>query len=570
MDSEGMKPISTTLKLARWTFAYMLEGRRVVSSVFFMRVQFSHAVIGLLGQREMRGKTFCSRNLSDWGISNQKEGAWVIGDITWVSCWAGIQNFIVFILGDKDGLDKGRFLIICSSFRMTVIVLMINLIMLESSKVKEFMKVLQARNDVNVTELMDVGLYLADFVVGKAILSTKYDDDEHCIWKSVTSNLVTVIPNLNEMQFGSKFCDVLHNDAIIRVTGQMIPTVEKVIYASLQSTRIRLVGPVCVVKIQAHKKNALRGEGFVLNQMMGHILVEMRRPETKQSVSFADWALEYDVIVKEKASVISKVAEPVNDAEMSSPEKPEDRRKPINSWFKSKLITYVYVNEFPVYITYDDNVKVHFKCGMVNEIPEGRNPCEKIYFVKRTRRDKGDTYIFIKDKGDTYIFIKVPSVSLYLQLLDKVPPMLGGKNCMLCTKAKFKQRKGEIALNHVDKGKVMKIAKAEHKMFGWYGPGNSKTSTPGSMAHHYAFFPAEMRAGKHICSELATNVEVVCARKDMKLDAIGKWYIRSSYMQVLVEAMHKISLNYILEDKDVLKERNMSQFELGDNFGPNI
>ncbi|KAK1395787.1 hypothetical protein POM88_005650 [Heracleum sosnowskyi] len=44
------------------------------------------------------------------------------------------------------------------------------------------------------------------------------------------------------MQFGSKFCDVLHNDAIIRVTGQIIPTAEKVIYASLQSTRIRLVG----------------------------------------------------------------------------------------------------------------------------------------------------------------------------------------------------------------------------------------------------------------------------------------------------------------------------------------
>ncbi|KAK1353237.1 hypothetical protein POM88_052372 [Heracleum sosnowskyi] len=364
------------------------------------------------------------------------------------------------------------------------------------------MKVLQARNDVNVTELMDVGLYLADFVVGKSILSTKYDDDdEHCIWKSVTSNLVTVIPNLNEMQFGSKFCDVLHNDAIIRVTGQIIPTAEKVIYASLQSTRIILVGPVSVVKIQAHKKNALRGEGCVLNQMLGHILVEMRRPETKQSVSFAeflttnqnvkdifslDWALEYDVIVKEKASVSSKVAEPVNDAEMSSPEKPEDRRKPINSWFKSKLITYVYVNEFPVYITYDENVKVHFKCGMVNEIPEGRNPCEKIYFVKRTRRDK----------GDTYIFIKVPSISLYLQLLDKVPPMLGGKNCMLFTKAKFKQRKVEIALNHVDKGKVVKIAKAEHKMLGWYGPGNSKTSAPGSMAHHYAFFPVEMRAAE--------------------------------------------------------------------------
>lgn len=47
----------------------------------------------------------------------------------------------------------------------------------------------------------------------------------------------------------SKFYDVLHNDAIIRVAGQIIPTAERVVYALHPGTRIGLVEPGCLVNI---------------------------------------------------------------------------------------------------------------------------------------------------------------------------------------------------------------------------------------------------------------------------------------------------------------------------------
>lgn len=121
--------------------------------------------------------------------------------------------------------------IIYRGIRTTVTVLMINLVMRESSEVKEFMEALQAGNFFNAIGLMDVGLYFSLLVAGKVILCTRLGDDEHCMWKSATSHLVTAIRNINGVQFDSKFCDVMHNDAIIKVAGQIIPTVKRVIYA---------------------------------------------------------------------------------------------------------------------------------------------------------------------------------------------------------------------------------------------------------------------------------------------------------------------------------------------------
>lgn len=101
------------------------------------------------------------------------------------------------------------------------------MILMENSKEKKFMEALQAGIDhVNVIGLMDIDFHLADFVDSKTIVSIKCNDDEHCMWKSAMSHLVTVVQNLKGVQFESKSCIVLQNDAIIRTTGQIIPTIE--------------------------------------------------------------------------------------------------------------------------------------------------------------------------------------------------------------------------------------------------------------------------------------------------------------------------------------------------------
>ncbi|KAK1352531.1 hypothetical protein POM88_053228 [Heracleum sosnowskyi] len=146
--------------------------------------------------------------------------------------------------------------------------------------------------------------------------------------------------------------------------------------------------------------------------------------------------------------------------------------------------------------------------------------------------------------------------------------MLSGKDYMFVTLAKFEQRREIIVLKQVDKGKVMKIENIEHKMLVWDGPQNSKTSTAVTMVHHFIFFPTEMRVDKDIHAESLKNAEG--GKQSMEFDATRKWYISSSYMSALVKAKYKISLNYILEDKDILKERNMSRFELVDNVGSDI
>ncbi|KAK1370207.1 hypothetical protein POM88_036299 [Heracleum sosnowskyi] len=153
--------------------------------------------------------------------------------------------------------------------------------------------------------------------------------------------------------------------------------------------------------------------------------------DVKDIFSLEYWELEYDVIVEEKFSVSSKVAEAVNEAEMNSSKKPEDRKKPIDSWSKSKYNTYVLVNEFSVNVTYDEIVKEPFKCGVVKEIHERRNP-----------------------------------VSFGLQLLSEAPRRPGGNNCMSITKAKFKHIKENTVLNQVNNVKVLKIGRDEHKTLG--------------------------------------------------------------------------------------------------------
>lgn len=138
---------------------------------------------------------------------------------------------------------------------VTMIVFKNNLIMMKHSKVNKFLEPLQAStNHVIVVEPMDIGFHLADFVVNKAIVSTKCDDDQHCMRKFTTSHLVTVILNLYGVQIKRISYNMLYSDVIIRVPGLIIPITERVIYALHPSTRISLVEPVCVVKIQHLRK----------------------------------------------------------------------------------------------------------------------------------------------------------------------------------------------------------------------------------------------------------------------------------------------------------------------------
>lgn len=71
----------------------------------------------------------------------------------------------------------------------------------------------------------------------------------------------------------------MHNDAIIKVVGQIIPSVKRVIYAWHLSTRVGLVEPVCVVMILTLKKNVVRRKGCVRNRMLQQIVEEMQRPD---------------------------------------------------------------------------------------------------------------------------------------------------------------------------------------------------------------------------------------------------------------------------------------------------
>lgn len=62
-----------------------------------------------------------------------------------------------------------------------------------------------------------------------------------------------------------KSCDILNDDVIHMVSGQVIPTAASFIYASQQSTRISLLKPVWVMEIQAYVQVTNKGYNQNLN-----------------------------------------------------------------------------------------------------------------------------------------------------------------------------------------------------------------------------------------------------------------------------------------------------------------
>ncbi|KAL8108325.1 hypothetical protein AgCh_024689 [Apium graveolens] len=79
---------------ARWALASRFGGR--------------HTLIKLpgAGHENIFGKGICDCQLRGKGIIDRK-GVFVLEEITPISCWEIIHNFIVFILEDEDDLKKG-------------------------------------------------------------------------------------------------------------------------------------------------------------------------------------------------------------------------------------------------------------------------------------------------------------------------------------------------------------------------------------------------------------------------------------------------------------------------------
>merc|ERR1711971_901782 len=75
----------------------------------------------------------------------------------------------------------------------------------------------------------------------------------------------------------------LHADAIHRGGGQIIPTVRRVLYASMLTAEPRLMEPVYLVEIQC-PENAVGGIYGVLNRRRGHVFEEAQTPGTPMFV----------------------------------------------------------------------------------------------------------------------------------------------------------------------------------------------------------------------------------------------------------------------------------------------
>ncbi|KAK1383321.1 hypothetical protein POM88_021056 [Heracleum sosnowskyi] len=159
---------------------------------------------------------------------------------------------------------------------MSVTVLMIILVMMESSEVKEFMEALQAGNDFNIIGLMNVGFNFSLVVVGNVNLCTRLGVDEYCVWESTTCHSNTVLLNINGVQLKSKSCDGLHDDANVRGTSQVISTVGTVRYALQLDVEHRLLEP-SYLKIQALEQDDGERIYSILNHKPVHVFEKMQR-----------------------------------------------------------------------------------------------------------------------------------------------------------------------------------------------------------------------------------------------------------------------------------------------------
>ncbi|KAK1398777.1 hypothetical protein POM88_008640 [Heracleum sosnowskyi] len=201
-----------------------------------------------------------------------------------------------------------------------------------------------------------------------------------------------------------------------------------------------------------------------------------------------------------KVRFSSEIAEPaVWDVQTNSLKEPPDKKKlnkPTNMWFKLKEAIHTCVIKLLKDVTYDDLIRVFLRCSKIKDNHQTKKNYEEICVNKGTRSRKWNCC-------DSYLEDSL--VHLVLQNLNESPQMLSGKDYMFVTLAKFEQRRENIVLKQVDRGKVMKIEKVEHKMLVWDGPQNSKTSAAVNMVHHFIFFPAEMRVDKDIHVESLTN-----------------------------------------------------------------
>ncbi|KAK1362333.1 hypothetical protein POM88_046807 [Heracleum sosnowskyi] len=155
-------------------------------------------------------------------------------------------------------------------------VLMINLVMMKSLDVKEFIEALQAKNDFNVIGLMDVGFCFSLLVVGNVIVCTRFGDDDHCAWESAACHSITVLLNINGVQIKSKSCDMLYDDAIIRGTSQVISTDGTTRYALQLDVEHHLLESACL-KIQALEQADDEGIYSILNQKLVNVFEKMKR-----------------------------------------------------------------------------------------------------------------------------------------------------------------------------------------------------------------------------------------------------------------------------------------------------
>ncbi|KAK1399661.1 hypothetical protein POM88_009524 [Heracleum sosnowskyi] len=211
------------------------------------------------------------------------------------------------------------------------------------------------------------------------------------------------------------------------------------------------------------------------------------------------WFINFTNTNLQKVSFSSEIVEPtVCDVQTNSLKEPPDKKKlnkPTNMWFKIKEAIYICVIELLEDVTYDE-IKVFLRCSKIKDNHQTKKNYEEICVNKGTRSRKWNCC-------DSYLEDSL--VHLILQNLNESPQMLSGKDYIFVTLAKFEQRRENIILKQVDRGKVMKIEKVEHKMFVWDGSQNSKISASVTMIHHFIFFPVEMRVDKDIHAESLTN-----------------------------------------------------------------